>query len=175
MEPRKSTLTADGQVGEQTFETPNITLGYSKKVSDGNYGGAEASLYYQIEVPLGATEAEKASLIEHGYTLVRNLVNKQVGAPMEQVTVARAPQTPNEARIAEDLGGEIVSINERKKTAAPRKKIADKRVLWENLQANPGDWWDNRMDKRNPLAPDFKHKKSGEGLWLSDKPEDILL
>ena len=50
----------------------------------------------------------------------------------------------------------------------------------------PHEWWDNRLDKRNPKAPDFKAKntnknwaKSGvdqngnpgpEALWLRDAP-----
>lgn len=167
MEPRKSTMFADGTLGEQTYETPNVTVGYSRKVSDGNYGGAEASLYYQVEVPLGATDSEKATLIEQGYALVKTLVNKQLDKP------SAAPQTLNEARITEDLGGEIVSINEHKKT--PKKKATAKRSLWEDLQQNPNDWWDNRTTKRNPLQPDYKHKKTGDGLWLNDKPEDIIL
>lgn len=41
---------------------------------------------------------------------------------------------------------------------------------WKNLVENRNKWWDNRVDKRNPKAPDFKHKDSGEGLWLGDAP-----
>eukprot|EP00897_Mesotaenium_endlicherianum_P006029 jgi/Mesen1/5454/ME000273S04693 len=44
-----------------------------------------------------------------------------------------------------------------------------KEELWEDLYHNPQDFWDNRLDKRNPRAPDFKHKKTGEALWLSDR------
>ncbi|ESQ30815.1 hypothetical protein EUTSA_v10011640mg [Eutrema salsugineum] len=37
--------------------------------------------------------------------------------------------------------------------------------------ANPQEWWDNRRDKLNPRWPDFKHKDTGEALWLhSDTP-----
>lgn len=174
MEPTKSTLLADGSLSEQTFETPSVTLGYSRKLSDGNYGGQEASLYYQVEIPLGSTEQEKAALIEQGYALVRNMVNMQLegAAPARPSTLPA--QTPTEQRIAEELGGEIVSIQQKRKQA-PRKKIGDKRHLWEDLRDNPNDWWDNRKTKRNPLGPDFKHKTTDEALWWDSKPEDIIL
>lgn len=41
--------------------------------------------------------------------------------------------------------------------------------LWQAFFANPVDWWDNRKDKRNPKYPDFKHKDTGEALWIEDR------
>ncbi|KAM0951801.1 putative primosome PriB/single-strand DNA-binding, nucleic acid-binding protein [Dioscorea sansibarensis] len=41
--------------------------------------------------------------------------------------------------------------------------------LWQAFFANPVDWWDNRTNKRNPKAPDFKHKHTGEALWIEGK------
>lgn len=41
--------------------------------------------------------------------------------------------------------------------------------LWQTFFTNPFDWWDNRTNKRNPRAPDFKHKDSGEGLWIESR------
>lgn len=45
---------------------------------------------------------------------------------------------------------------------------------WKDLVQNPDNWWDNRLDKRNVRAPDFKHKETGEGLWLSGSPAWVL-
>eukprot|EP00250_Pteridium_aquilinum_P014300 c21901_g1_i1 orf=1662-5786(-) len=44
--------------------------------------------------------------------------------------------------------------------------------LWRDVIANPADWWDNRIGKRSPKHPDFRHKSSKEALWLdsSRKP-----
>ncbi|CAA7048070.1 unnamed protein product [Microthlaspi erraticum] len=44
--------------------------------------------------------------------------------------------------------------------------------LWQVFFANPREWWDNRRDKTNPKQPDFKHRDTGEALWLcsSDTP-----
>ena len=42
-------------------------------------------------------------------------------------------------------------------------------ALWQSYFADPSAWWDNRRDKRNPKAPDFKHKASGDALWVGGK------
>ncbi|KAL0903606.1 hypothetical protein M5K25_027997 [Dendrobium thyrsiflorum] len=41
--------------------------------------------------------------------------------------------------------------------------------LWQAFFANPVDWWDNRKNKRNSRYPDFKHKHTGEALWIEGK------
>ncbi|GLU10202.1 hypothetical protein SLE2022_270220 [Rubroshorea leprosula] len=41
---------------------------------------------------------------------------------------------------------------------------------WRDLVENPDKWWDNRLDKKNLKAPDFKHKETGEALWLNSSP-----
>lgn len=40
--------------------------------------------------------------------------------------------------------------------------------LWQVFFSNPNEWWDQRKSKRNPKQPDFKHKDTGEALWLSE-------
>ncbi|CAK7347607.1 unnamed protein product [Dovyalis caffra] len=44
--------------------------------------------------------------------------------------------------------------------------------LWQVFFTSPHEWWDNRNNKKNPRSPDFKHKDTGEALWLS--PNDPL-
>ncbi|KAK2455436.1 protein OSB1, mitochondrial [Trifolium repens] len=41
--------------------------------------------------------------------------------------------------------------------------------LWQAFFANPAEWWDNRKNKRNPKGPDFKHKDTGEALWIDSR------
>lgn len=48
------------------------------------------------------------------------------------------------------------------------KKADDE--TWKDLVENSEKWWDNRLNKKNPKAPDFKHKDLGTALWLSDSP-----
>lgn len=40
---------------------------------------------------------------------------------------------------------------------------------WALFFGDPSSYWDNRLSKRAPRAPDFKHKTSGEGLWISSR------
>lgn len=41
-------------------------------------------------------------------------------------------------------------------------------ALWQEFFQDPTRWWDNRTGKRNPKAPDFKHKDNGDkALWLT--------
>ncbi|XP_047317277.1 protein OSB1, mitochondrial [Impatiens glandulifera] len=47
------------------------------------------------------------------------------------------------------------------------EKYSKKMYLWQVFFANPDDWWDNRKTKATEQRPDFKHKDTGEVLWLS--------
>ncbi|KAG0598383.1 hypothetical protein M758_12G068300 [Ceratodon purpureus] len=38
--------------------------------------------------------------------------------------------------------------------------------VWEEYFVDPSQWWDNRVEKKNPRAPDFKHKATGKALWV---------
>lgn len=42
--------------------------------------------------------------------------------------------------------------------------------LWQVFFSSPYEWWDNRKNKKNSRSPDFKHKDTGEVLWL--QPND---
>ncbi|XAR61837.1 hypothetical protein NMG60_11016361 [Bertholletia excelsa] len=51
-----------------------------------------------------------------------------------------------------------------------RKRIR----LWQLFFYSPSEWWDYRGRKRSPNLihpnhPDFKHKDTGEALWINDK------
>ncbi|KAL4335652.1 hypothetical protein GQ457_07G025790 [Hibiscus cannabinus] len=41
--------------------------------------------------------------------------------------------------------------------------------LWQVFFTDPFEWWDNRKSKKKRRQPDFKHKDTGEALWLSPK------
>jgi hypothetical protein len=38
---------------------------------------------------------------------------------------------------------------------------------WREYFATPTNWWDNRQGKRNPRAPDFKHRITRKALWIN--------
>ncbi|KAF5740715.1 protein OSB1 mitochondrial-like isoform X1 [Tripterygium wilfordii] len=47
------------------------------------------------------------------------------------------------------------------------ERYNDRLRLWQVFFTSPYEWWDNRKCKTNPQQPDFKHKDTGESLWLS--------
>ncbi|KAG8374255.1 hypothetical protein BUALT_Bualt11G0112400 [Buddleja alternifolia] len=73
----------------------------------------------------------------------------------------------------EKLEFDVMAVNA-KQARGGEKRDSKGEDLWKNLVENPNRWWDNRLDKRNPRAPDFKHKETGEGLWMSDIPDWAL-
>ncbi|CAA0830472.1 Protein OSB2- chloroplastic [Striga hermonthica] len=52
------------------------------------------------------------------------------------------------------------------------KNVKDSSIddSWKDVVENPDNWWDCRANKKNPKAPDFKHKKTGDALWLNRAP-----
>jgi hypothetical protein len=51
------------------------------------------------------------------------------------------------------------------------ERIREQHILWQIFFANPFEWWDRRARKRTANQPDFKHKSTGEALWIrSDDP-----
>lgn len=70
-----------------------------------------------------------------------------------------------------EMKGERVSGGE---WQSERKQSADLDNSWKNLVENPDKWWDNRASKRNSKAPDFRHKETGQVLWLNSSPDWAL-
>ncbi|KAK4490358.1 hypothetical protein RD792_001034 [Penstemon davidsonii] len=49
-----------------------------------------------------------------------------------------------------------------------KKKRRDRLHLWQIFFSNPYEWWDDRNNKTKPNSPDFKHKDTGEILYLQE-------
>lgn len=47
----------------------------------------------------------------------------------------------------------------------PAEKDANQDWARQRFMSHPGEFWDNRGNKRNPRAPDCKHKDTGLPLW----------
>ena len=41
-------------------------------------------------------------------------------------------------------------------------------ACWRQLVENLEEWWDNRVTRSNPRAPDFKHKRTRRALWIDN-------
>ncbi|XP_054802653.1 protein OSB1, mitochondrial-like isoform X3 [Prosopis cineraria] len=60
-------------------------------------------------------------------------------------------------------------ISDRKGNSGATNNTGSAEELWQLFFANPEEWWDNRKKKRNPKYPDFKHKDTGEALWVEGR------
>lgn len=169
---KSTTYDTDDQVVSSTISTNTVTVGYARKMGRENYGNEEASIFLQTDI----TEEDDMGTIEQkvrsAYTFAKAIVLSELGVGS-----------------AEDEGGVIRDVPQiaapkpatthprTHATSAPVQKgaggSADKGSLWEHWLNNPNDWWDNRENKRNPKAPDFKGKDgtahAGEGLWIKSK------
>ncbi|KAF7850637.1 hypothetical protein BT93_L5175 [Corymbia citriodora subsp. variegata] len=68
-----------------------------------------------------------------------------------------SPVTPNDHASSRNFGSDPVHNN------------SSTVELWQAFFANPLEWWDNRKNKKNPKYPDFKHKDTGEALWVEGR------
>jgi hypothetical protein len=54
------------------------------------------------------------------------------------------------------------NISESGASNSDRSEEAD----WHNYFADLSLWWNNRLSKKNPCAPNFKHKITKRALWI---------
>ncbi|KAJ7514124.1 hypothetical protein O6H91_23G029000 [Diphasiastrum complanatum] len=64
----------------------------------------------------------------------------------------------------------MLQFQQRKPSAFSTPRGWDRLVrmeqLWQEFFLDPSQWWDNRLTKKSPNHPDFKHKRTLEGLWV---------
>lgn len=163
---KKEITVKDGVITEEVFTSPGLTVSHERKVSDGNYGTTSYGAFYQLDLPIDATDADKLAALEQGFAAVRSAV--------ASAFLADAPQTPAEQRIAADLGGEIIDEKPRykkpvKEYASAGNKPGSIAEMWQELVDNPTRWFINK-DKPTKSYPDFKRKGTGDGLWTDKCP-----
>lgn len=169
---------ASNQLIEREIKPATYTVSYSRKVPrDGGYGaGEEASIFSQVEVPLDADEAMVEQLIKQTFAFNKAIVLQQLGVTfgVDQETGVVNGLDSAAASAAAAPAAKPTTVNRHNGSGGPvAKSYGDgvkrsKEELIAELQSNPAQFFDNRVDKKNPKGPDFKRKSSGEGLWLSD-------
>ncbi|KAL0316258.1 UNVERIFIED_CONTAM: protein OSB2, chloroplastic [Sesamum radiatum] len=80
------------------------------------------------------------------------------------------PELQNLEFDVKDIKGKQVQGGEK----LGERKNDSKEDSWKNLVEYPNNWWDNRVNKLSPKSPDFKHKETGDALWLSNIPDWAL-
>lgn len=165
-----------------------VTVERTVKIKD--YEPFKCSLMLQVPSKPGDTLEDLVAASKDSFFVAKAVVLEQLGIPFdvsaENIVVER---------FEAGLGAvEVTPLQEAQAVAAaapPRVSggnaitIPPKDELWAELCAHPERWWDNRVGKRSPAAPDFKRKGPRDGpeqpaLWLefkgkSNLPEGLTL
>ncbi|XVF71916.1 hypothetical protein PTKIN_Ptkin12aG0078600 [Pterospermum kingtungense] len=75
----------------------------------------------------------------------------------------------NSSSVASYDRGFTTGMSNRKFGNNGAKNMGSTVESWQAFFANPTEWWDNRKNKRSPKYPDFKHKDTGEALWVEGR------
>lgn len=174
-----NTYDADGVITATEIKPNTVTISYGRKVPrDGGYGsGEECSIFQQVDVGPDDSPERVEAAVKAAFAFSKAVVLQQLGCAygVDQETgvvngldsaaaSAAAAPAPRATTPSQSHGGNVTSAKRDYGDGVKRSKDQ----LIAELQSNPGQFFDNRVDKKNPKGPDFKRKSSGEGLWLSD-------
>lgn len=171
-----------------TIEQLTHTVQCSRKVSDGNYGSTEATIFMQVASTPDMDTADLVQLLDDKLLAAEALVLDRLGIEYEfvdgQLVETNVPaaeaavrsQFPAAAPVpaapsGDSGGGGGVGPNPpfdgRTKDRDERKQNSN----WAQARysTHPGEFWDNRQTNADKgwNGPDFKHKDSGAGFWLN--------
>lgn len=166
------------------------TVGYSRKVNDGNYGAAEVSHFVQYDIvedgATTVTNRDKA-LAAAKALVMDGLVEFGVGYEVDGTVVTEQRDPAPKANVADDAADIIQNATgastatSEDGTQAPRTKVAKKDREWveenpvpswftrEYVASQGGDpnetFWDNRQGAQGTRRPHFKGVDSEKAIW----------
>lgn len=153
------------------------TVSFTRKISDGNYGVAEAFMSVQFDILPDDGGEQIIANARHAFLQAKAVVFEQLGVEhtldesgvVVEVVKRAFPGTVEaaDAPKAAAGGGGGAEPPYSADTKDPDERKANREWAEARLESHPNEFWDNRQDKRNPKAPDFKHKSSGIGVWQS--------
>jgi len=175
--------------------TPQGTVSFSRKVAVRQYESAEASVFVQFDIPThGTPDEQRAQLLSNARAamftakamvleelgleftvsdtgIIHEVIQKNFGRVTEVVPSdnTAAPVTTTQVPVNE-LPVTASGVGENPPYAADtqdrNERAENKKWAIARIASHPDEWWDNRTSKRNPKAPDYKHKQNGMGVWL---------
>jgi hypothetical protein len=156
------------------------TVSYTRKVGLPNYSSEDAFHALQFEIGYGDDADLIAKKAHEAFAIVKSVVNEELG--LAPAVVERAfPGTEVVEQVADvidiptpaaQLAAAIEPVGPNPpfpgdyKSLTKEQNDANKRWAVARFATHPGEFYDNRNDKRNPKAPDVKHRASGIGAWL---------
>jgi len=183
---QSKTFDNDGDVVSTVVGTNNITISFAKKHGRENYGNEECFISMQIDADPDLDDASLEAKVRGGYAFLKTLVYEQLGldTTVSDSGVVQDVPAEEKPKKAFSKGG-----GKGKGSGSSSGGSTDKGALWNELAdaiENVGDdgrikgFYDNRdkieSGEYSEKSPQFKHIKSGTGLWLNDKdiPEGVL-
>lgn len=164
------------------------TVFFGRKCGLPNYSNQEASIFIQVDADRDESAESVADKLMAAFVQAKSQVFTQLGIEhelsSEGVLVesgAKTAQGPEPSRkdavttLRESFPGAVVEPNVQHVDFSASSDVdpltlskpEQKRWLAARVQSHPEEFYDNRASKRNPKAPDWKHRASGLGYWAS--------
>lgn len=158
------------------------TVWFTRKISDGNYGGSEFGMSVQFDIPKGAEQPAIIDLARDAALTAKSVTYEQLGLKDEVIngvvmeiarqafpgSVIQANDLPADSPAAVNVAAEPPYAGN---TTNADEKKANTAWAKARYEVAPGDFYDNRAKKASgefsAKSPDLKHKTSGIGIWLS--------
>lgn len=160
-----------GNVLSETFSTNNMTVSFTRKISDGDYGSIELFISKQVDVDPDADLVEVERATKSNLAFIKAIAFDELGIEYtaDDGKVVEKPKATAQKTSLPKAGGSRGGGQRRSGGGA-----TDKTVLWQEWVDDPDAFYDNRDKKESgeysAKSPDFKHKKSGDGLWIDKAP-----
>lgn len=176
-----------------------VRVNFRRQTQPRQYETAAAEMTVEQSFPATLSPSDIEGVAKQLAQLVKVGVYRELGLNFEQDEETRVIMEvfPGSDVVAQTTTAQVApgpATSPAKPSAAPRGTGGARKAPaastgasgdpWEDLAANPGDWYDNTENKTNPKAPDFRNKsgrfKTADGrfnlgLWLNNKPEDLVL
>lgn len=169
---KTTTVDADGDVISTSVGTNSASIKFSRSVSDGNYGSESCDLFLQLDVTDESAD-ELEARIKATAAFAKTIVYGQLGIDStlsdDGIVVGVQPEVEAKPKAKSNY-----TKPGKPAPAASSGEAAPKGdALWQLLVDDANKFYDNRPKKEageySSKSPDFKHKDSGDGLWLDSK------
>lgn len=162
------------------IEAPKGFVTVERSVQVRPYETAKCSLMLQIPTSPGATVEDIISASKDSFYTARTIVLEQLGIPFdisaENIVTERFTAALGAVEVTPKEEAQAVANSNTSRPTGGNAPPSTKDELWAELASNPSQWWDNRNDKRNAKAPDFKRKGNGEqpALWVEFNGKSVV-
>lgn len=157
---------------ETVLEAPRVTIRFERKVQVRDYESATASITIDAPTHPGDDINAMVEAAEAAFFAGKGVIFNQLGITFDVTPDGKAmellEQKLGAVEVTREAEAQAIAQASRPSVTSDAPAPNSKDGLWLELAEYPKRWFDNRASKaeRGGNGPDFKRKKSGEGLWL---------